>query len=120
MVYHTINTSKKITVKYYFCLIRQHAMKTTGSRGIVTCNISDGGESSASCCGTSLPRKEPQVSNRQEARSVPELVWMLWRRENSISPANNQLRSSCLQPGHLTSLFQFSNRKIKKYVHAEA
>jgi hypothetical protein len=36
----------------------------------------------------SLPRKEPQVSNRKKARRVPKVVWMPWRREKSISPAS--------------------------------
>jgi hypothetical protein len=38
-----------------------------------------------------LPQgKEPSVYIRQEARWVPELVWMLRRRESSLSHATNQ------------------------------
>jgi hypothetical protein len=57
MMYHKIKTSKKTAVKYYFLLIKQHAMKTIGSGGIVPCNLSDGGEWSASCCGTFTPEE---------------------------------------------------------------
>jgi hypothetical protein len=40
--------------------------------------------------------KEPLVFIGKEAGWTPELVWMLWRRGKSLSPARN--RTSTIQP----------------------
>jgi len=47
-MYHKTKTSKRTTVKYSLCLIKQHAKKTIGSGHTVARNLaSDGGEQSA-------------------------------------------------------------------------
>jgi len=40
---------------------------------------------------TSLPAKQLPVPTEQEAVWAPELVWMDWRREESLGLARNQM-----------------------------
>jgi hypothetical protein len=35
------------------------------------------------------PRKKSPALSGQEAGWVPELVWILWRKEKSVAPAKN-------------------------------
>jgi hypothetical protein len=55
-----------------------------------------------------LQEKEPLVPTEQEAGWVPELAWMFWRRERTLTPAANQTldHPACDPVTMLTTLFQ--------------
>jgi len=38
---------------------------------------------------TLTPGKDPLVFAEQEAKWAPELVWMIWSREKSVSPVGS-------------------------------
>jgi hypothetical protein len=48
------------------------------------------GELTASCPGRFTPGKEPPVPIGQEAGWAPEMVWTLWSRDKSLTPAENR------------------------------
>jgi len=69
-MYHKIKTSRRITVKYFLCLINQHAKKTIGNGHTVPCNLApNGGEQSAECCSNfTTEEKAPGIQQTRVTR----------------------------------------------------
>jgi hypothetical protein len=86
----------------------------------------DGGEWSASFLGHFTLREITPVPIGWEARWVPELVWMLWRKRN-LSPARNRTQAVQLLARHYTDRaiptsninipFQNARTQSKSHVH---
>jgi len=69
----------KVRVQVSLCLIKHHAINTWGSGGLVPCIHNFGTRLEA----TGLLHGPTPIE--QEAGWAPELVCMLWRRENPLT-----------------------------------
>jgi hypothetical protein len=69
-------------------------MKTYVVRGLAPpffTSAPDGGEWSASSPGRFIPKERDPSTHWTEAEWAPQPVWTLWRTEDSLTPAGNQI-----------------------------
>lgn len=95
-------------------LVLNHAMKMAGGSGGIVApfliSALDASEWSASTASSLT--KQPLVPIVHQAGWTPGLVWMLWRREQSLTPSRNGILNPQVtgsHPNHYTDSYPSSN-----------